>query len=72
MGQSFMKNSTPSDSSTAYVDPVIEVYKKDVDRTLLRERLRLTPSERFEQFVQSMRVIFQLRRAGEEARSNSA
>jgi hypothetical protein len=24
-------------------DPVIEAYKKDLDRTLLRENLRLTP-----------------------------
>ena len=28
-------------------DPVIEAYKKDVDRTLLRENLRLTVEERF-------------------------
>jgi hypothetical protein len=29
-----------------YCDPVIEAYKKDVDRTLLRENLKLTPEER--------------------------
>ena len=27
-------------------DPVIEAYKKDVDRTLLRENLKLTYQER--------------------------
>jgi len=27
-------------------DPVIEAYKKDVDRGLLRENLKLTPWER--------------------------
>ena len=27
-------------------DPVIEAFKKDVDRTLLRARLALTPEER--------------------------
>jgi hypothetical protein len=27
-------------------DPVIEMYKKDIDRTLLRENLKLTPDER--------------------------
>lgn len=27
-------------------DPVIEEYKKDVDRTLIRENLKLTPEER--------------------------
>jgi hypothetical protein len=29
-----------------YWDPVIEAYKKDVDRTLLRENLKLTVEER--------------------------
>jgi hypothetical protein len=27
-------------------DPVIEVYKKDIDRTLVRQSLRLTVEER--------------------------
>ena len=27
-------------------DPVIEAYKRDVDRTLLRENLKRTPEER--------------------------
>ena len=27
-------------------DPVVEAYKKDVDRTLIRENLKLTPEER--------------------------
>jgi hypothetical protein len=31
-------------------DPVIEVYKKDVDRTLVRENLKLTVEERFRKF----------------------
>jgi hypothetical protein len=29
-----------------FYDPVIEAYKKDVDRTLLRENLKLTVDER--------------------------
>ncbi len=29
-----------------YCDPVIEAFKKDVDRTLLRENLKLTVEER--------------------------
>ena len=32
-------------------DPVIEAYKKDVDRTLLRENLRRTPQERSRAFI---------------------
>ena len=38
-------------------DPVIEAYKKDIDRTLLRETLKLTPAQRLQRlqdFVQTM------------------
>ena len=34
-----------------YVDPVIEAYKRDVDRTLLRKMLKLTPQQRSEKFA---------------------
>jgi hypothetical protein len=43
------------------VDPVIEAYKKDVDRTLLRENLKLTPQERSEQLVRVLADIAELR-----------
>ena len=42
-------------------DPVIELYKKDVDRTLLRENLRLTPQQRIEKLVSFMRSLERLR-----------
>ena len=32
-------------------DPVIEAYKKDVDRTLIRENLKLTPEPEGESFL---------------------
>jgi len=38
-------------------DPVIEVYKKDIDRTLLRENLKLTPEQRLEKFVAFMTFL---------------
>jgi hypothetical protein len=44
-------------------DPVIEYYKKDVDRTLLREHLRLTPQQRLERLVAFMRSLDVLRAA---------
>ena len=31
---------------TVEPDPVIEAYKNDIDRTLIRENLRLTPDAR--------------------------
>lgn len=42
-------------------DPVIEWYKKDVDRTLLREHLKLSPQERLEKLVAFMRSLEALR-----------
>jgi hypothetical protein len=42
-------------------DPVIEYYKKDVDRTLLREHLKLTPQQRLEKLVTFMRSLDALR-----------
>ena len=35
----------------ADLDPVIEAYKKDVDVTLIRENLRLTVDQRFQQLM---------------------
>ena len=44
-------------------DPVTEYYKKDVDRTLLREHLKLSPQQRLERLVAFMRSLEQLRAA---------
>ena len=44
-------------------DPVIEAYKKDVDRTLLREHLKLTPQQRLEKLVAFMRSLERLQSA---------
>ncbi len=51
-------------------DPVIEAYKKDVDRTLLRENLKLTPEERIRKLMELQRFAIELRRAGREAKEN--
>jgi hypothetical protein len=37
--------------------PVIEAYKKDVDRTLLRENLKLTTDERIEKMISALRFV---------------
>jgi hypothetical protein len=49
-------------------DPVVEAYKKDIDRTLIRENLKLTVEERFVKAMALMRFAEELRRAGREAR----
>ncbi len=50
------------------IDPVIEAYKKDVDRTLIRENLKLTVEQRFEQLMDLQRFAEGLREAGRRAR----
>ena len=50
------------------LDPVIEAYKKDIDVTLIRENLRLTVDQRFQQLMRLQQFADDLRRAGKEAR----
>jgi hypothetical protein len=38
-------------------DPIIELYKRDVDRTLLRENLRRTPEDRFQALAEMARFV---------------
>ena len=50
-------------------DPVIEAYKKDIDITLVRENLKLTPEERARKLIELQRAAGEFRRAGREARA---
>jgi len=45
-------------------DPVIEMYKNDVDRTLLIKNLGLTPAQRAEKLVDFMGFLDEMRQAG--------
>ena len=47
-------------------DPVIEAYKKDVDRTLIRENLKLTVEERFRNLEALQEFAEEVRRAVKE------
>jgi hypothetical protein len=58
-------NRTMSRSS---IDPVIEQYKRSIDRTLLRENLRKTPDERVRQLQALQRFAKELHRAGNNLR----
>jgi hypothetical protein len=42
-------------------DPVIEAYKKDVDRTLIRENLKLTHEQRLQKLQDFTSFLAQLR-----------
>ena len=50
------------------LDPVVEEYKKGIDVTLIRENLRLTVDQRFQQLMKLQELAEELRRAGRKAR----
>ena len=54
--------------SGAAKSDLVREYMRDVDRTLLRENLKLTPEQRLAKFASFMRFIGELRRAGEKVR----
>jgi len=56
------------DDKTPYRDPVIEAYKKDVDRTLIRENLKLTVEEWIERLMRLQEFAEELRHAGRDAK----
>lgn len=56
------------DRVQADLDPVIEAYRKDIDVTLIRENLRLTVDQRFQQLMKLQQFAEDLRRAGRKAR----
>ena len=49
-------------------DPVIEAFKKDIDRTLLRENLKLTIEDRLRQLMELQKFAEELRTAGRALR----
>jgi hypothetical protein len=58
----------PGDPRTD-VDPVVEVYKAGLDRSLIRENLRRSIEERLEALATLQEFADELRRAGRRARS---
>jgi hypothetical protein len=52
-------------------DPVIELYMRGVDRTLLRKNLALTPEQRLLQLQELARFADELRCAGREAKTST-
>ena len=55
--QSMSRPRSTTNSRMLEPDAVIEAYKKDVDRTLLRENLKLTPDERLRKLQDFMTFV---------------
>ena len=58
----------PASPAAPEPDPVIELYKRDVDRSLLRENLKLTPEERLRKLQDFVSFTAALRDAGRRKR----
>ena len=58
-----------TDAPALAADPVIEAYKKDVDRTLIREMLKLTPEQRVLKLQDFVALAIELREAGRRLRT---
>lgn len=52
------------------IDDIIELYKRDVDRTLLAENLKRTPEERIRRLQEFNRFLEELRQGVEETKRN--
>lgn len=66
MGMPEKSNSTTEQKSARELepDPVIEAYKRDIDRSLLQENLKLTVEQRFLKLCELQRLAIELRKAG--------
>ena len=53
-------------------DPVVEAFKKDIDRTLIRENLKLSVDDRLRKAMELARFADELRRAGRAFRQQRA
>jgi hypothetical protein len=49
-------------------DPVIDAFKKDVDRTLLRESLKLSPEQGLRKMQAALRGLVEMREAKKKSR----
>ena len=59
-----MRKHQPAKISTDSIQAVIEVYKKDVDRTMIRQNLQLTVEERLLNLENFVQFATELRAAG--------
>lgn len=48
---------------------IVDLYKKDVDQTLLEENLKLTPQQRFDRLIATHDFIMEMRAAMKKSES---
>jgi hypothetical protein len=67
----FMNETKLTPPSTDSISAVIELYKRDVDITLIRENLKLTVEERLRNLQKLQRFAEELREAGKKFHKTS-
>ena len=60
-----------ADGQAPESDPVVDAYKRHIDRTLLRQNLRRTVTERVENLMALQRLAAEARRAGHSLRGDT-
>lgn len=65
-GEGEMPSPPPAPSGDS-MDDVIALYKRDIDRTLLRENLKRTVTERLERLAELRQFAVEVRHAGRKA-----
>jgi hypothetical protein len=58
-----MSASALLDSISLEPDPVVEAYKRDVDRTLIQQNLTLSVEERVQKMLSALRLVEEVRRS---------
>jgi hypothetical protein len=61
----------PPSELRSSIDDVIAVYKKDVDRGMLRENLKLTVTERLQRATQIMQQMAEIHESGRRHRGET-
>ncbi|MGH7455759.1 MAG: hypothetical protein ACRENG_30670 [bacterium] len=67
-----MNEDNPTKPQNDSITTIIELYKRDVDRTLIRENLKLTVEQRLRNLQNLQRFAEELREAGKKLRKTSA
>ena len=59
-------------TSVSSIQTIIEIYKKDVDRTLIRENLKLTVEQRLLKLQNFQQFAIEIRAAGRKVRESKS
>lgn len=66
-----MTDQATASGPTSSIDEIIELYKQDLDLTLIDENLKLTPEQRFLKFINFMHFVEGVREAGRRHRGEA-